>query len=664
MLIQSEIAPRVIGRSAAAVFLLVLSNYIFSAPRGVMLDDDGYFILAAWFNGVAHPPGYPLYSMAAGLFTQLPFGSPAFRVHLCSAVFGALACVVLWCITARFTGSRSAAWVAALGYGFSGTFWSQATVAEVYSLNAFLFFLLLWFCTNPIVAESSLRQRQRDATWIAGIFGLSLANHWPLMLLSAPALLVAAWPRRHILVGRLFLPLVMFSLGLLPYAWMVYRSQVSEIAFFGPIENWNDFWYYLSRQPYREIDHSASTGLAENLRYAGFALTDAARQFGWLGTVLGLTGLVAQWRAWPRSYCWALVLAFSGNTFVLAALLGFDWDVLHRHTFQQYPLIAHGILAIWIALGARTLIARIYGAMPAMRSIRVLPSALAVLLVGSVWLQNAPANFRAHDQWATEFADTLLKSLAPGAVLFTFGDYATGSLAYQNMIEGVRPDIRIISVNGQLFSNRLVSPRVDKPGLTAAAVNEYIQQHGGPVYYNSVLPHKFGVISHGLFFEVGRDLAPGVGRAVLEPNIESYFARMFARGEPHDVGQLIHYRQLTAVYCRTLAGLLLNSPDRLLNEMIERRCGGFYGLLERAAVLLDADNKYDFRVINLLRKAEMEKNQAVSVAGLAMLDNLFGIAYRQAGRHGQALEFFQRSWSRWPDRTNPASELIDMNRKQ
>jgi hypothetical protein len=440
---------------------------------------------------------------------------------------------------------------------------------------------------------------------------------------------------------------------------MVHRSQVSEIAFFGPIESWNDFWFYISRQAYREIDHNVSAGWEEKLRYAALALTESARQFGWLGAVLGLTGVVVQWRVLPRSWCWALLLGFSGSTVVLAGMLGFAWDLLHRYTFQQYPLVAYGILAIWLALGADTLVTRIERALPALGRSIVLPWALGSLLVGSVWLYHAPANFRAHDRWAAEFAGTLLQSLAPDAALFTFGDYGTGPLAYLNLVEGVRPDVEIFNVNGQLFSNRLVSPRVDDPGATASAINGFIERHGGPVYYNLLLPHRFGVIAHGLFFEVGRDLVSGMHQAVLTPPIEEYFARMFARGEPRDTSQLIHYRQLSAPYCHTLTGLSLRDPDKSLAQRIEQRCGGFYGLLERAAVLLDADGRQHDRAIALLLRAQQQQGEAVTVESLATLDNQFGLAYNQAGRHAEALGFFQRSWSRWPDRANPARQFID-----
>src|ERR687885_1844530 len=44
--------------------------------------------------GVGHPTGYPTYMMLTHLFTYLPFGDPAYRVNLASAVYGAAAVVV------------------------------------------------------------------------------------------------------------------------------------------------------------------------------------------------------------------------------------------------------------------------------------------------------------------------------------------------------------------------------------------------------------------------------------------------------------------------------------------------------------------------------------------------------------------------------------------
>lgn len=41
----------------------------------------------AHVGGVPHPPGYPLYTMIVhGFTTVVPFGSPAFRANLFSAI--------------------------------------------------------------------------------------------------------------------------------------------------------------------------------------------------------------------------------------------------------------------------------------------------------------------------------------------------------------------------------------------------------------------------------------------------------------------------------------------------------------------------------------------------------------------------------------------------
>ena len=50
--------------------------------------------------GITHPTGYPTYLMLTHLFTYLPFGDPAYRVNLGSAVYAALAVVGLVLATA------------------------------------------------------------------------------------------------------------------------------------------------------------------------------------------------------------------------------------------------------------------------------------------------------------------------------------------------------------------------------------------------------------------------------------------------------------------------------------------------------------------------------------------------------------------------------------
>jgi uncharacterized membrane protein len=128
------------GALAAALFVL----YAASAPRSVALEDDGLFVLSSYFLGIEHPPGYPLYTLLGKLFTLLPVGSVAYRVHLLSALFGAAACGLLWMCARTLVEGRAPAWLAALGLGLAPVFWSQSVIAEVYTLNAFFFVLMVW----------------------------------------------------------------------------------------------------------------------------------------------------------------------------------------------------------------------------------------------------------------------------------------------------------------------------------------------------------------------------------------------------------------------------------------------------------------------------------------------------------------------------------------
>ena len=69
--------------------------------------------------GVAHPPGYPLYTLLVHLFTRLPFGDPAVLGYLSSAVLGALTCGPVDCCARLLWASPVPALAAAYLFGVS-----------------------------------------------------------------------------------------------------------------------------------------------------------------------------------------------------------------------------------------------------------------------------------------------------------------------------------------------------------------------------------------------------------------------------------------------------------------------------------------------------------------------------------------------------------------
>ena len=79
-------------KTAIIAFLLPLVLYIGTLARSVTFVDSGELAAVCHTLGIAHPPGYPLYTMLGRLGTLLPFGTMLTRMHLLSALPSAAAC--------------------------------------------------------------------------------------------------------------------------------------------------------------------------------------------------------------------------------------------------------------------------------------------------------------------------------------------------------------------------------------------------------------------------------------------------------------------------------------------------------------------------------------------------------------------------------------------
>jgi hypothetical protein len=171
--------------------------------------------------GVGHPTGYPTYIMLTHLFTYLPFGDPAYRVNLASAVYGVAAVLVVYLAGLRLAGRAVAAAAGALALGLSGAFWSQAVIAEVYTFEALLaalviLFLLVW-------------RDRRDGRYLllcTFLVGLSLTHHLTSILLVPAALAFVRLTDKRVFsrMGLMLKGVGLFLLGLLPLFYLPIRA--------------------------------------------------------------------------------------------------------------------------------------------------------------------------------------------------------------------------------------------------------------------------------------------------------------------------------------------------------------------------------------------------------------------------------------------------------
>ena len=614
--------PRAEALHPLGVALVLFAVYATSAPRAVMMEDDGAFILASHFLGIAHPPGYPLYILFGKLATLVPLGPLAYRVHLLSGFFGAASCAALW-LCARTLGlGKLASHLAALGLGLSAVFWSQAIIAEVYTLNALLFFLLLL-----------LALRGAPLGPMAFLFGLSLSNHWPLMLLAGASLAVLLWPRRAEIAGRLPRLAALFILGLAPYAWMVARSHAAlPISFAGPLSTFGEFWFFVSRAGFADVDVSAAAGWLDKLRYARFLGAELLRQFAVAGTGLALLGFWLQWRWWEPRIAAALTVGFLMPTVVLIVLLGFNYDAFHKHVFHVYPLPAYGIAALWMGLGMAWLGRRL--ARPA-----ALPAAGAVLLlIGAV---GAYGNLLANYRWVERYATVLLEALPRNAIVLLNGADVP-PLAYLHMIHDVRPDLTLYQPHGLVLGNRLFHPYRADAASQQAAVRDLVTQADEPVATTAPPLPGMAWREQWLFATLERGAA-SEPRTEIPPALHRFYEEALAPGGERN-GYIAFFKNELR---RRYAALVAQSAPA--DASLEGVTQDFAGALGAAEGLLSRKQGYPIRQAAALLERAAEKMPAdASKAQVARFFELRAYVRIAAGDRRGALSDLESSASTWP----------------
>jgi hypothetical protein len=141
------------GALAVGLFVASLALYMQTLAPSVaaLFDDSLEFPLVSYRLAIAHPTGYPLYTLLGKLFTLGPWANVAWSVNFLSAVAGALTVALVYLVARQLVqrrdgsaGRRLPPLLGAAALALSPVFWSQSVVAEVYTLNSAFVAALLW----------------------------------------------------------------------------------------------------------------------------------------------------------------------------------------------------------------------------------------------------------------------------------------------------------------------------------------------------------------------------------------------------------------------------------------------------------------------------------------------------------------------------------------
>lgn len=637
---------------AFLVFGLVLLVYLATMPGAITLEDAGLFQMVCHLDGIGHPPGYPLFTM---LCKPLMYFPDVINGNLVSSLFAGLTVVALYFVCLKFFNDRAIAAVAALAYGFSATFWSQAIIIEVYTLATLMFALCWWLL-------QSLTERRQAGLWFlfCFCFGLALSNHWPLMILSTPALVAVLWPVRAWLWNELrsirfwAISTVCFLAGLTPYISLLLNTN-PEIAVFGPVDSLKDLLKYVSRTAY--TDAHATAGLYDKVQYGGWLLSTTFTQFGLAGIPFVAAGIGYSVRRLPPAANVALWLLYLGTVSLLVILLNFEYREYFKAVFRPYPIIACMPLAIWFALGIRLVINSVSG-YARWSGFVILPASIILVLVS-----NFNENNRYESTLAAEYGEAVLNTLPRNSVLFTRGDNQTGVLGYLHHVRGMRPDIELRDQDNLVFSNRLTSPFA-REERQRREILRFINESERDIFLLD--PWLSPVINYGVYYEIaprgGFRFVPELDR-YLDDLLELYLGDYITDGHEQHFAfhMLIRYARQYLGYVHRVGYEALDETRRVRVALLQDT---FAGRLVTLEIALDGPVADDEKraLLALVRKAEKEIPAFVTPRSRAVFYNLVGRLHLVSRPdHSEAGRYYRLSVETWPVSDNPGiCALVDI----
>lgn len=364
--------------------IIVLIIYQFTLAPTVLQIDTGELATVQALLGIAHPTGYPLFTLLGYIWTFLPInGTTIYKLNLLAAVWCAggvvfyiymmksiLANIDVFVSIKKPSKSVNSskkkkeknlkveqsvsittfnipefviyfsAVFSGLILAFSKTFWMQSTSVEVYSLHIFLIGIILFTLTTAFINSIKLKDNKY---WFlfAGALALGFSNHMTtLLLLPATAYLyfLAFGINKNSIIRIIKMLLIFFTLLILFYSYMPLRASQNPILNWGNPIDMERIMRHISGKQYQVWLFSSFDSAKKQLTFFFNNLPSELT----INLVLAFIGLIFTFFKARRFFIFSLVL------FLSTVLYSINYDIVDIDT---YFLLAYFALTMFASLG-------------------------------------------------------------------------------------------------------------------------------------------------------------------------------------------------------------------------------------------------------------------------------------------------------------------------
>ena len=427
-------------------FLSIGSIYLHNLTRDIYSGDIGDLVTAAYVGGVAHPPGYPLFSLLGFILSHLPLPLPVVsRVGLISVFSSLIGLVIYYKFAFKVTKSVFLSLLSTSILAFSYLFWLTAEVPEGLGLNNFFAIVILY------LSLKFYESKKTKYLYLLALFaGLSMTNQLNIITLFPAVIILILTHRKYIFSNKRFLfALLFFLLGYSIYIYVPIAASRNPPINWDNATNLKNFLRLILRADYGGLAPKKAFTVPFEVRIINVIdyLKTIVLIFSYQVLFLALLGLVQLFKK-NKTILLALCLAFlfSGilSIFYTAATISVAaaWGILERYytlsTVVLMFVVPYGFVLIRDFLNSKFS--------------KPIYSYLLIgyfLIIPILLLKyNFPKTDLSKTKIGNNLARNVFSQVPKNSVLFVTGDNTTFSIWYLYYVLKERQDIDIINPPG------------------------------------------------------------------------------------------------------------------------------------------------------------------------------------------------------------------------
>ncbi len=452
--------------TAAFVFII----YLITLAPSVVEIDSGELATVQITLGIAHPTGYPLFTIVGHLFSLLPLPfSKIYQMNMLAAVWCSLA-VGVFVLMSKFVLDQLSLAIRELSINkpsrrkktkpadkkeliqtipedikittsviggiilaFSKTFWMQSTSVEVYSLHLFLIILVILFLLKSFFYNPVKNEKFYKSPWMLFAFtlALSFSNHMTTILILPGAAYIYFSKYKFnktsfIQIGWMLL--VFIPVLLLLYSYLPIRASQNPLMNWGNPIDLERIIRHISGKQYQVWLFSSTASAEKQLSYF---INELPNEF----TVCFIFILVGLYSSFKYS---KKIFTFFVITFLTSVFYSINYDI---NDIDSYFLLAYISLSAFAVFGVLKLLTELkFGN----NSLKITLSLMGIIILAHFYLTYADVSQRDNYTFK-DYSKALINSTDKNSIILSYQwDYFVSAAYYFQLVENFRKDVKIV----------------------------------------------------------------------------------------------------------------------------------------------------------------------------------------------------------------------------